>query len=117
MTNNVSTNGQWKYIAKQSVDVPYSKHLLVATKIGVISTSPQWAEAVKTCMDNVNQDPPVTCRIWVKRALQDLQQQGFIWFKDGCNEDNLENEAWVLAQKVQRPSARVMRNSNYSERI
>ncbi|KAL4783790.1 hypothetical protein BJX76DRAFT_357692 [Aspergillus varians] len=76
LINNIATDGNWEYDTHLSYGVPKSKTLLVAEKIAVMD--PVLHEPLGDRLATVSATPPVTCRIWLKRALHDLDDEGFI---------------------------------------
>ncbi|RAL11823.1 uncharacterized protein BO97DRAFT_86861 [Aspergillus homomorphus CBS 101889] len=56
--------------------VPKSITLIVGLKIAVMV--PVLHQALSDRLEIVSQEPPVTCRIWLKRSLQDLDDEGYI---------------------------------------
>ncbi|KAJ0414820.1 hypothetical protein BJY00DRAFT_294495 [Aspergillus carlsbadensis] len=76
MVNNADTNYKWQYKAKTSYGVPGSLLLIFALKIGVMD--PGLHPPLEARLDPVSAEPPVTCRIWLLRALEDLDDEGYI---------------------------------------
>lgn len=95
MINGPRTGGEWEYQSKTSNNVPYSKSLLVAVKIAVIEPSLQ--HALVDALAEVSVESPTNCRVWIQRALHDLNQLGFVSFHERIQE--IEEEASDLAFK------------------
>lgn len=76
MINGPTADDKWEYQCKVSDDVPYSKTLLVAVKIGVIEQVLH--QPLANVLAEVPVDPPVTCRVWLHRALHTLDDMGFV---------------------------------------
>ncbi|KAL5336017.1 hypothetical protein BJX70DRAFT_401076 [Aspergillus crustosus] len=79
--NNTDTNHEWKFISRESVGVPKSLTLLVASKIAVMETALH--EPLDEKLAQVSTTEPITCRVWLKRALELLDDEGFIKLKPG----------------------------------
>ncbi|RDW84101.1 uncharacterized protein DSM5745_04427 [Aspergillus mulundensis] len=97
LVNNIETNHKWEYRTRLSRGVPHSISLLVALKIAVMD--PALHGALGDRLKAVSQTPPVTCRIWLKRALQDLDDEGYIKLKGGVDDIELEGESAAVENK------------------
>ncbi|CEL08672.1 hypothetical protein ASPCAL11817 [Aspergillus calidoustus] len=76
LINNKDTNYGWEYDSHWTDGVPKSKALLLAHKIAVMD--PGLHKPMGALLEAVSADLPVTCRVWLKRALHDLDDAGFI---------------------------------------
>lgn len=94
MINSVRTGDKWEYQAKSSNTVPYSKMLLLALNIAVIE--PELHDALAQRLPAVSSDGAITCRVWLRNALQELDDEGFI--KLIASVDKVEEEAVIGAR-------------------
>lgn len=70
-------------------------NLLAALKIAVMD--PILHDPLATRLPQVSQTPPVTCRVWLKRALEELDEEGYIELLGSV--DRIEEQAADLAFK------------------
>ncbi|KAL3479801.1 hypothetical protein BJX99DRAFT_61627 [Aspergillus californicus] len=98
LINNIDTDHVWKYVSRFMVGVPKTSTLLVALKIAVMD--PVLHEPLDSRLAAVSQAPPVTCRTWLRRALEILDDEGFIKLT-GCVEDlELEVESKAVGNRA-----------------
>lgn len=95
MVNNISTNYEWKYQTRQTPGVKGSRTLRSALKIGVVD--PALHESMAQCLATVSTSPPITCRVWLERALYDLGEGGYV--KLMAPVDCIQDEAAELAMQ------------------
>lgn len=98
LINNASTNNVWKYQAKFSTGVPNSLNLLFALKIAVLDPALHTALGDRLAQIPVAPSPrygPITCRVWLKEALSELDNEGFIKLIKCVNK--VEDEALMQA--------------------
>lgn len=86
--NNRDTGHQWQYQTKANIGVPNSKPLLVALQIGLIG--PDLHGPLAERLATVPVTPPVTCRLWLKQALFDLDNEGYIGLMNEVNDIKME---------------------------
>lgn len=110
MVNNKDTGYKWQYQAKPSQNVPSSLTLLVGRKIAVMDPSLHGPLAERLAA--VSTTPPVTCRLWLKRALSDLDDEGYI--KLNKSVDWIEEEAFIDALENKPRGRRTVQNSSGS---
>ncbi|KAF7588087.1 hypothetical protein BBP40_006186 [Aspergillus hancockii] len=94
MINNIETGNTWKYQSKSITGIPNTLNVLVAMKIAVID--PTLHAALAERLASVSDTAPVTCCLWLKRALQDLDDEGYIQLAgkvDDIEEDGLTEAA------------------------
>lgn len=89
MVNSEKTNWEWDYQEGPTSGVPGSINLLIAFKLGDIE--PDWHEALALRLSMVSRDEPISCRVWAKRALSELDGEDYI--KLGRSVEELENYA------------------------
>lgn len=77
---------------------PNSKSLLLALKIAV--TDPSMHDALAVRLEAVPVEPPVTCRLWLQKALYELDNEGYI--KLTRQVGDTEGEAVALTELNQR---------------
>lgn len=105
LINNASTNHGWKYQAKSSVKVPNSLNLLVAVKIGVLDPVLHAPLGDRLANIPIAASPrygPITCRVWLKEALSELDNEGYIkltWTIDEIEVEALTEAADNLPRK------------------
>lgn len=109
--NNRDTSYQWQYQTKASTSVPSSKSLLVALKIAVMD--PALHSPLAARLAAVPVIPPVTCRLWLKRALFDLDNEGYI--KLTKEVDDIEIEGIIFAEQSKKEDRRTTVNSRGCE--
>lgn len=73
MINNKETGFKWQYQHKISEKVEKSFTLTVALKVAVMD--PSLHQAIKERLRAVSTASPITCRLWLKRALTDLDNE------------------------------------------
>lgn len=95
VVNNITTNHEWQYQTKHSRNVKESVTLLVALKIAVVV--PVLHEPLAERLGAVSTSPPITCRLWLMRALHDLDSGGLIKLKLVTSVEQIVAEASVLA--------------------
>lgn len=95
--NSIETGSQWQYQTKASTGTPNSLNLLVAVKIAVMD--PALHSALADRLAAVSDTPPITCRLWLKRALLELDEEGYIQLTGRV--DNIEQEALIEAAENQ----------------
>lgn len=93
LINSPTTGGRWEYQSKPNHHTPYSKTLLVAVQLAVIEADLH--QPLADALAEVSTDPPISCRVWLHRALHEIHQRGFVQF-NGSIQD-IENEASDLA--------------------
>ena len=62
--------------------------MLVAVKIGAIDEDLQ--ESLIATLAEVSTDEPVTCRVWVRRALEEVHERGFVMLNGRISEAEAE---------------------------
>lgn len=90
------TGNKWQYQSKTTTNVPNSVNLLVAIKIAVMDPSLHEALANRLAEVPVTASSrygPITCRVWVKEALHELDDEGYIAINPGSNVDEIEHDA------------------------
>ncbi|PLB48317.1 hypothetical protein P170DRAFT_437985 [Aspergillus steynii IBT 23096] len=101
--------GGWVVTPTSTNEIPFSMALVLAYKIG--SISPSGLGAVKNILDNVpynishspNTNEPFSCRIWVKDALVQLRENGFMLLRDVSEiEEELIDRASDHKESVER---------------
>ncbi|KAG2412883.1 hypothetical protein HFD88_010440 [Aspergillus terreus] len=107
LINNEDTGHTWQYQTKPSEDVPLSITLLVGRKIAVMH--PNLHGPLAERLAAVSTTPPVTCRLWLKRALSDLDDEGYIQLKESV--DWIEEEAFIDALENKPRGRRTVQNS------
>ncbi|KAE8417866.1 hypothetical protein BDV36DRAFT_255611 [Aspergillus pseudocaelatus] len=95
--NSLETSNQWQYQTKPIIGTPYSLNLLVAVKIAVMD--PALHRALADRLAAVPDTPPITCRLWLKRALLELDEEGYIQLTGKV--DDIEQEALIEAAENQ----------------
>lgn len=89
LINGPHTDHKWRYQSKPNTGVPYSAQMLVAVKIGVIDEDLH--DSLLTALAEVSTDEPVTCRVWLRRALEEVNERGIVMFNGRISE--MEGEA------------------------
>ncbi|KAL1873745.1 hypothetical protein Plec18167_006263 [Paecilomyces lecythidis] len=82
--NGPHTGNKWEYQTKSSNRIPYSLNLLLAIKIAVIDPVLHDALAERLAQVPVRDSGrygPVSCRVWLKEALEELDNEGYIALK------------------------------------
>ncbi|RMD43095.1 hypothetical protein DV735_g2000, partial [Chaetothyriales sp. CBS 134920] len=100
LINGPHTGNTWKYQSKTTHNVPSSVNLLVAIKIAVIDPALHTDLARKLAelpVTTSSRYGPITCRVWVKEALHELDDEGYIAIKPEHTVDDIELEAVQLA--------------------
>ncbi|KAL3456711.1 hypothetical protein BJX64DRAFT_270156 [Aspergillus heterothallicus] len=110
LINNKDTGYKWKYDSHPTHNVPKSKALLVAHKIAVMD--PALHAPLGEMLEAVSDAPPVTCRIWLLRALQELDDAGFI--KLTAEPGDIERDAEGQAAENRLSDRRTIEYSNWS---
>jgi hypothetical protein len=110
MVNNIDTNYQWQYRSKTSYGVPESLSLLVTLQIGVMD--PGLHAPLETRLEAVSASPPVTCRIWLLRALADISGEGYIKLHGTPRDIEAEGQEAAIQNRIM--GLRQARNSNLS---
>lgn len=115
LINNESTNNTWGYQMKASTNVPSSISLLVAVKIAVLDSVLQDAlpdRLAQVAIQDSSLYGKITCRIWVKQALHELDDEGYIKLTQSVNA--VEEEALDIAMDNKPRRRRSAVNSNHS---
>ncbi|KFZ09809.1 hypothetical protein V501_05475 [Pseudogymnoascus sp. VKM F-4519 (FW-2642)] len=108
----------WFFDKHLSTNIIYSLSMVAALKIAVI----EHPETIEALGDRLTQVPlmettrfrPLTCRTWLLRAVNDLDNEGFISLKVGTTVENLETEAEGKAVRAARNRIRTVDNSSLS---
>ncbi|KAL2833846.1 hypothetical protein BDW59DRAFT_64592 [Aspergillus cavernicola] len=101
VVNNADTQHQWQYISRMMTGTPKDKTLLVALKIAMMD--PVLHDALGARLDAVSITPaPVTCRIWLKRALEALDDEGYIQLIATVDDVELEAEMMAVENRARR---------------
>ncbi|KAB8261402.1 hypothetical protein BDV32DRAFT_148667 [Aspergillus pseudonomiae] len=95
--NSIETGNQWQYQTKPITGIPNSLNLLVSLKIAVMD--PALHVALVDRLAAVPETPPITCRLWLKRALHELDEEGYIQLTGSI--DDIEQEALTEAAENQ----------------
>lgn len=88
LVNNADTGHTWKYLSRCTRGIPRTLTLLAAMKIAVID--PALHGPLGARLEDVSTAPPVTCRVWLKRALRDLDEEGFFQLTGKVEDIELE---------------------------
>ncbi|KAK1144126.1 hypothetical protein N8T08_005788 [Aspergillus melleus] len=110
MVNNIETGYKWRYRTRISNNVPISKSLIVAVKIAVMDPALHGALAGR--LKVVSEDPPISCLIWLRRALKDLDDEGFI--KLFAKVEDIVMDAEIMAEKNLLRQQRTVEKSSHS---
>lgn len=89
-----TTGDKWEYKTKPSINVPNSVNLLVGVKIAVLEPILHNALATRLAeipVQDSSRYGAITCRVWIKEALQELDDEGYIKLKAKVND--IEEEA------------------------
>lgn len=109
--NNRDTGSQWQYQTKPSIGIPNSKTLLLALRISIMH--PTLHSALAERLAAVPVIEPVTCRLWLKQALFDLDNEGYI--KLTREVDDIEMEGILLAEDNKKANQRSAMESKGTE--
>ncbi|KAJ9293156.1 hypothetical protein DTO271G3_8100 [Paecilomyces variotii] len=94
------TGNKWKYQMKLSSNVPSSFNLLLAIKIAVIDPVLHDSLAERLAQVPVQDSSRygrITCRVWLKEALEELDNEGYIALKATVNK--IEEDAIIEAEE------------------
>lgn len=105
--NNRETGYRWQYQTKICTGVPSSTTLLVALRIAVMN--PVLHGVLAERLAAVPVTPPVTCRLWLKRALFDLDDEGYIMLTREVGD--IEMEGILHAEENKKVNQRTAVNS------
>ena len=99
------TGNTWQYQTKPSTNVPNSVNLLVAVKIAVMD--PGLHDALAKRLTEIPVQPssrygPITCRVWVKEALEELDEEGYIKLRGKVNDIEQEAIDEAVGNKLRR---------------
>lgn len=111
VVNNITTGGRWQYQTKTSTGVPSSRTLLLAMKIAVMDPSLHSSLVARLAAVPVTQS--ITCRIWLKQALFDLDNEGYI--KLTKEVDDIEMEGILFAEQNKALQQKSSMNSQGSQ--
>lgn len=98
LVNNADTGNTWKYLSRSTRGIPKALTLLVAMKIAVMD--PALHGPLGARLEDVSTAPPVTCRVWLKRALRDLDDEGFIQLTGQVADVELELETAAVENRA-----------------
>ncbi|KAL4904119.1 hypothetical protein BDW74DRAFT_179213 [Aspergillus multicolor] len=110
MVNSIETNYQWRYRSYMSANVPKSKTLIVAVRITVMD--PVLHGPLGDRLEAVSTEPPISRLVWLRRALKDLDDEGFI--KLLAKMDEIELDAEMMAEDNLEHQKRSVEKCNYS---
>ncbi|RJE27459.1 hypothetical protein PHISCL_00193 [Aspergillus sclerotialis] len=94
------TDHKWTYQSKPNTGVPYSAQMLVVVKIGVIDEDLH--ESLMTALAEVSTDEPVTCRVWLRRALDKVHERGIVIFTGRISEVEAEAADFAFRNRMNR---------------
>ncbi|KAI9835338.1 MAG: hypothetical protein M1819_002482, partial [Sarea resinae] len=99
LINTPLTNHRWAYQSKHSSRVSHSLNLLVAVQVGVLEPvlwSALCDRLARISVSSSARHGHMTCRVWVKRALEELDDEGYIVLARSV--DVVEDEAVLMAR-------------------
>ncbi|KAE8151742.1 hypothetical protein BDV25DRAFT_138563 [Aspergillus avenaceus] len=106
---SIETGHKWQYQVKSIMGTPNSLNLLVALKIATME--PALHAALTDRLALIPHTAPITCRLWLKRALHDLDEEGYIQLTGKV--DEIEQEALTEAAENQPRRIRTSMRSRY----
>jgi hypothetical protein len=95
----------WRFDPQPSRNVMYSQELLVALKIGVLNPTLH-----QSLLDRLKEIPiaystrfheSITCRVWLKEALFELDDEGYINITGSVNDIEREATNLAIQNKIQ----------------
>lgn len=98
LVNNADTGHKWKYLSRCSTGIPKALTLIVVMKIAAMDPALHGPLGVR--LGAVSTAPPVTCRVWLKRALSDLDEEGFIQLTGSVADIELELETAAVENRA-----------------
>ncbi|KAJ5787137.1 hypothetical protein N7457_002127 [Penicillium paradoxum] len=96
--NSRETGDRWQFQTKTNTGIPYSKTLLVALKIAIMD--PCLHGPLADRLAAVPVISPVTCRLWLKIALFDLDNEGYIKLTKEVDDIEMEGIIWAERSKI-----------------
>ncbi|KAL2846156.1 hypothetical protein BJY01DRAFT_247333 [Aspergillus pseudoustus] len=96
--NNINTNHEWKFDSHLTTGIPNLKFLLVALKIAVMDRDLH--EPLLTRLEAVSATPPISCRIWLMRSLEGLDNEGYIKLSATSKDVVGEGEMFAIENKL-----------------
>jgi hypothetical protein len=98
LINTVETGDTWQYQTKDSIGVPSSTNLLVGVKIAILDPllhGPLGERLAQVSTGRSDRYGDITCRVWLKEALHELDDEGYIQLVKSV--DFIEDEALMAA--------------------
>lgn len=107
----------WLYDQRNSLSVIYSDEIVTAVRVAVIHPDlhvPLRDRLSHVPLDDTQRFGGLTCRTWLLRALDELDNEGYISISGGSTVEDIENEAKESATNSVATNQPRVENSNYS---
>ncbi|KAL4904117.1 hypothetical protein BDW74DRAFT_32198 [Aspergillus multicolor] len=96
LVNNADTNHEWEYVSRATPAGTIPKDITLLVALEIASMDPVLHNALDERLARVSIEGPVTRRVWMKRALRELDEEGFICLSGKVDEIELEAETYAV---------------------